>query len=57
MARTGWTGANHRDAPVAPTATTTSLLQAGQPMAKSDSKLPPVATVPLGSPSWTGRWR
>jgi hypothetical protein len=52
-ARTGWTGANHCSAPPAPMASTTSMLQTGQPMASSDSRLPPVATVALRSPSWT----
>ena len=57
-ARTGWTGANQRSAPPAPMASTTSLLQTGQPTANSDSRPPPVATVALRSPCWTRgrRW-
>ena len=36
----GWRGANQFSAPLTPIAMTTSLLQIGQPTAKSDSMLP-----------------
>jgi hypothetical protein len=42
-ASTGWTGSNHVMAPLDPSASSTSLLQVGQPIAKNDSR-PPIVT-------------
>jgi hypothetical protein len=39
-ARRGWTGANHRTAPLAPRASSAILLQAGQPTARNERKPP-----------------